>query len=132
MDVDKAVGCTLLRRWGRRILSIAIGTLMLACSGYYGEQALKLEHVQFFNVRQTQPGELRISGIAVHSSLSVQRIESVLGGREIQVRVVLVPAKKGLSGSFAYVAVLNDTVEKVTFGDEHTLIWTRERGAIGR
>lgn len=130
MAVERSRAHPLSRTWAHWICAIVVATVMVGCSDYWGERTLKLDDIQFLNIQQTQPEQLRIAGLAMHSSLSVARIESVPGNRTLQVRVMLVPARKGQSGRFAYDVVLDDTVDKVTFGDEQALIWTREGGVV--
>jgi hypothetical protein len=69
--------------------------------------------------------EVEISGLAFHSALAVERVETSLEGETMVVRVVLGPARKGLSGRFSYAAQVPATVTRVVFGKKGAEIWRR-------
>jgi hypothetical protein len=114
-----------------RYVVLVAGALLAACGGD-NELTLKLEDVQVFKAQQSRPGELLLSGLAFHSALAVERIDIVRQEDAIQVNVMLVPAKAGMSGSFTYALPLDDKVDRVTFGDAETLVWRRDGGVVRR
>lgn len=91
---------------------------------------LELKEVQFFKLdtistTETQD-ELKISGLAFHSSLCVSEIKPKKYSNEVQIIVCLSRCKKGLSGRFEYLITIPKDVEKVTFGNNRAVVWNRD------
>lgn len=91
---------------------------------------LEAEDVQFFKVSAYDSGDrlmLRVSGLAFHSALAVNALEEIKENDSLHLLVSLVPAKKGLSGSFDYTIEVPREINFVTFGDERKVVWERKR-----
>lgn len=70
---------------------------------------------------------LLVSGLAGHSAYAVVSYEVVRIGEEDQVlKVKLAPAEAGLSGSFRICVALGKADRRLLFGDEKTVIWTKQ------
>lgn len=90
-------------------------------------QILEFKDVQNFSMQEVHQGDalrLRLSGLAFHSSLIVDRVEQVTKGDTLQVRVVLRLANKGKSGRFSFDVGVPKGVRRVVFGDEGHQVWT--------
>jgi YD repeat-containing protein len=94
------------------------------------DMVLALKDVQFFNAQEisSSPLTIRVSGLAFHSLLVVREITTAQEGDSLLVLVHLIPARQGLSGTFRYDLVVPDSVNKVAFGEQRTLIWDRTLG----
>jgi hypothetical protein len=87
---------------------------------------LEYKDVGNFKVSATpaqRPTELEISGLAFHSALAVEKMENERRGEILYVRLVLVPARKGISGRFSYKIPIPDGVTKVVFGNNQHKVW---------
>lgn len=92
---------------------------------------LESKDVQFFKASsyQVEGNErLHLAGLAFHSALAVDKLEQEESGEVLHLKIVLVPAKKGLSGSFDYIVDIPSTIAYVTFGTAETVIWRRKEG----
>lgn len=99
-----------------------------ACSAF-NMKVLELRDVQNFSVSETlRDGSLslRVSGLAFHSALAVERIETTRDKEDLTVKVILVPARKGLSGRFDYTIDVPSGVRRVLFGESGDQIWPAE------
>ncbi len=87
---------------------------------------LSFEDVQNLKVSETSDGEikqLRISGLAFHSALAVERMTTQIEGSIMLVKIELVPTRPELSGQFAYTVDIPRNVTRVFFGDLRHQIW---------
>jgi hypothetical protein len=113
---------------GRVVVFALIAFLPMACA--WGDQmVLEAKDVQFLKVIEvnSSPAQvLRISGLAFHSSLAVDKVTANVDGNSLEVKVHLVPTRKGLTGNFTYEAAIPDSVDVVRFGNEKTVIWKRD------
>ena len=66
---------------------------------------------------------MRVTGLAMHSALAVQRVETQTEDGAVHVRVVMALAKKDQTGSFDVVVLVPASATKVVFGDEQSVIW---------
>ena len=89
---------------------------------------LPLSDVQGLIVRwRPSRGTLTISGLAFHSALAVERMTTEREGKRLLVRVLLAPARRGLSGSFDYPVRVPPAVMEVAFGDNGHVVWHRPK-----
>jgi hypothetical protein len=108
-----------------RVLVFTVCCVSAGC-GKGAPMVLMLEDVQNFNVSDSSNGEvtqLRISGLAFHSSLAVDKITTQVDGSNLLVKVELVPARGDLSGRFDYPVDIPSNVKRVYFGDMKHQIW---------
>jgi hypothetical protein len=119
-----------------RLLVFCIGLLLIivaliACA-QEGNMVLELKDVQFFKAQQTNtsPTMIKVSGLAFHSSLVVQKITTSQYDESLQLLVYLSPATKGLSGNFDYTLTVPASVITVSFGKDKIAIWSRAAGVI--
>jgi hypothetical protein len=89
-----------------------------------------LEHkdTQFLKVTELadrSPLALRVSGLAFHSGLAVDRITIQTRGSSLTIYVHLTPARAGLSGSFEHEVEIPTSVNEVQFGNSEVVIWRR-------
>jgi hypothetical protein len=68
---------------------------------------------------------LKISGLALHSALTVKDITTEKEMDSMNIFVHLVPAKKGLSGSFVFETDVPQDIDIVRFGKFKVVIWKR-------
>ena len=117
------------RRWGAHavwgVLAVAlfVGGVVLADQ----PTVLEANHVQSFETTVVHAGghtRLRLSGLAFHSALAVERLERNQDGAVLNLRILLVPTRPGLSGSFDYTIDVPPSVSSVTFGVNGTVIWS--------
>jgi hypothetical protein len=90
---------------------------------------LELKDVQSFKanvISAPTADNLKLSGLAFHSSLAVSDIEIIRQKESITVIVYLAPAKNGMSGNFEYIISLPNSINTVKFGTEGAVIWKRE------
>jgi len=104
----------------------------LAITSCYSSRPTVLEtnDVQSFRTTAIDAGghtRLRLSGLAFHSALAVKRLERGEDGEQLHLRILLVPARHGLSGSFDYMIDVPSGVSTVTFGAARTVIWRAPR-----
>ncbi len=90
-------------------------------------QSLRYEDVSRFSVSEvgSSPTTLRISGLAFHSALVVEKIGTRVEGTSLNVEAQLVSTREGLSGSFSTDIRVPDEVTVVTFGPTKVPIWKR-------
>jgi hypothetical protein len=111
----------------RIALALFLSIVAVACA--QGQPViLESKDVQFFKVfayKVEGNARLHLSGLAFHSALAVEKLEQEESGEVLHLKVVLVPAKKGLSGTFDYTVDIPSTVAYVAFGNSETVIWRR-------
>jgi hypothetical protein len=104
--------------------------LMVSC--VFGDHMLlEYKDVQFFKVRETQSVPivfLEISGLAFHSSLAVEKVETQREDKSLVILIHLTPARSGLTGNFTYIFDVPASIESVYFGTGKHLIWKRGVG----
>ena len=107
-------------------LALVFVLTLTACS--LTHRVLEFKDTGSFAVQQTSvvPVTLKLSGLALHSALGVQSVTPVQKGDTTQILVNLVLVSKGLSGGFEYEYVVPPEIDRVTFGKENTLIWSRD------
>ena len=96
---------------------------------------LEFRDVANFSVEQTGTPEqikLTISGLAMHSALAVERMVTEIHGDTMGLKLILVLARKGMSGSFTFQVDIPPTVSKVEFGDRKERIWLRHASKLRR
>ena len=72
------------------------------------------------------PFTLKISGLAFHSALSVEKITTKTEGAALIVYVHLTIAKPGLSGRFEHELPVPNSINQVQFGNGKYTIWKRK------
>ena len=122
------------RAASRRICAGIVWYAAVAVSSCgYVIATLELENVQFFQAQETRQGDtlkLRISGLAMHSSLAIGRISATEKGDTMNITVALVPARKGLSGNMDYEVEIPPHINAINFGTRKAKIWQRNNGNI--
>jgi hypothetical protein len=94
---------------------------------------LEYKDVQFFKVQQMRCSpnvSLQVSGLAFHSSLVVESIETRIDHGCMVVLVNLVPARSGLKGNFTFDFDVPKEVNSVCFGPTKHVIWQRGIGPV--
>ncbi|MGF1484932.1 MAG: hypothetical protein ACFBZ8_11275 [Opitutales bacterium] len=110
------------------ILSMVLGgaAFLLSSCNKKAPMILESDDVQDFRVVEEASSNSRylsISGLAFHSSLAVSNMTTETTGKDLNIKIMLSPAKEGLSGRFSYRIILPRGIERVTFGEDGTLIW---------
>jgi hypothetical protein len=115
----------------KRLLAILLSIPAVAAGVQQDNGVLvKYADVQFFKVRETRLSPivtLELSGLAFHSSLAVDNIETKVSGDCLDVLVHLVPARQGLRGDFTYDVDVPEKVDAVCFGADRKIIWRRHK-----
>ena len=90
---------------------------------------LEYEDIKFFNTEEGGCGNnsLIISGLAMHSMMAVGEITIKFSGESMSVYILMVPAKKGLSGNFSIPVHIPKVVRKIFLGEDKNLIWERKK-----
>lgn len=116
-------------------MRIVFGLLILtaiiaACAG--SERILESKDVLFFKVQQvaSSPLKIELSGLSGHSAMSVRKITEVVNGESLQIVVYLTLATSGSSGNFDYTVTVPPSANSISFGNEKTVIWTRNAGVV--
>ena len=100
--------------------------MLISMPGCYRSFILDLDDIGGFETEYSQESEtLRISGLVMHSSYSVKKISTRQIGSDLIVKIKLVHARKGLSGSFDQTLDIPSTVDRVLLGKERKEIWLR-------
>jgi hypothetical protein len=68
---------------------------------------------------------LQITGMVFASALAVSQIDVIPNGDEMIVKVYIVHAREGLSGTIDYDGEISPEINRVCFGDEKHIIWSR-------
>jgi hypothetical protein len=98
-----------------------------ACAGL-NAMTLEFKDVQSFSLSEDRNDgllSLRISGLAFHSALAVERVETITKDDTIVVKVLLVPARSGLSGRFDHTVSVPSKIQRVVFGENGYQIWPK-------
>ncbi len=115
-------------------LFLSLIVFILATGVVHGEiMLLEYKDVQFFKVREMQSSpnvSLQVSGLAFHSSLAVESIETKVDNGCMVVLVNLVPAHGKLTGNFNYDFDVPREVNSVCFGPTKHVIWKRGVGPV--
>jgi hypothetical protein len=109
-----------------RIAFVLVVAAAAACRTVGGPTTLERRDVQHLTVETIDAaGEhfVHVSGVAMHSAMTVRRIETVTEDGTVRLRVLLAPAEKDQSGSFSVVVHVPATVRQVEFGDERDVVW---------
>ena len=113
----------------KRRLSSAISSSLLLLAAHCGHATiLEAKDTQSLKARQnfTSPGTaVELSGLAMHSALVAEGMETTIRGDTMNVRVKLGVAHSGGSGRFQYVVQVPDEVRRITFGEAEQVIWSR-------
>jgi len=107
-------------------LMVTISSI-IACMPWY-EIILETNDVASLKVIDTGSNKsthLKISGLALHSALTVKDITTEKEMDSMNIFVHLVPAKKGLSGSFVFETDVPQDIDIVRFGKFKVVIWKR-------
>ncbi|WP_303909485.1 hypothetical protein [Thiohalomonas denitrificans] len=113
-----------MKQWALRCVVLFVASVC-ACSAD-GMKKLEFKDVQNFSVTESRRDgrlTLHISGLAFHSALAVGRIETTRKDGDLIIYVILVPARKGLSGRFDYEVGLPPGIQRVLFGEGGHQIW---------
>lgn len=107
---------------------IAAVLLTTACNAG-DDMILEYKDVQSFKATpmpDRTPLVLKISGLAFHSAMSVEKITTRTEGSSLIVYVHLTLARPGLSGKFEYELPVPSSINEVRFGNEKAVIWKRK------
>lgn len=124
MQKNKLLSCKL---WV--ICFMLIGLLPSCTMGK--EIILEKKDVQFFKINEVNSNnshELKLSGLAFHSSLAVSGMKTIQKNESLTIFVYLAPAKAGMSGNFEYTIAIPSLVNTINFGSEKAVIWKRGVG----
>jgi hypothetical protein len=89
-------------------------------------EAKDVKFYEITEIRKDSKTVVRIDGLVFHSSLAVQRIEIQKRDEAAVIYVFLVPAKKGLSGSFTTEVPIQGDVQRILFGKSEVQIWPKQ------
>ena len=111
-----------------RLAYLCVLVMSAACvaSMKIGEMVLEYKDVQNFSISEHPIDggrEIEISGLAFHSALAVEKMTTEVRGDLLIVRVILVPAREGLSGRFKFNVSVPPGVKMVVFGDQMKEVW---------
>jgi hypothetical protein len=85
---------------------------------------LQLKDVQGLSVTWSKEKRvLSVKGLAFHSALAVESMRIERKGNRLLILLYLVPARRGLSGSFEYEVPVPVDVREVLFGSKAESIW---------
>jgi hypothetical protein len=92
---------------------------------------LELKYVAGFKVEEIQNDQtsyLKISGLAMHSALYIDRVEQKQKGDDLVVLLYLSLSPRGQlsSGSFDITIELKPTINRVLFGEDKKMVWERQ------
>lgn len=108
-------------------LACLLSIIAVSCAESHS-RILEAKDVQSFEVSASRVGEhtrLHISGLAFHSALAVETLDKNIDGEALRLKIGLVLAKPGLSGTFDYAIDVPFNVAYVTFGNSQVVIWRR-------
>lgn len=114
------------------VISIILLGIMPSCT-LAKEVVLEAKDVQFFKIYEIKSStseELKISGLAFHSTMAVKNIKVIQEKETITIFVYLTPTKAGMSGNFDYTLPIPGSVNVINFGTSKVIIWKRGEGAI--
>ncbi len=114
------------KRISQIVLFAIVDVIMGACAN--SPRTLEARNTFGLSVTIRDTGrqmEAEISGLCGHSALGVTHVRVVSRGRVREVIVYIEPAREGMTGNFS-VRVRLDAVDRVTFGADKTVIWTRQ------
>jgi len=117
------------KRAMRKTIGLVFVTLASACFGL-NVVPLEFKDVQNFSVREIRSDgslSLQVSGLAFHSALAVDRIETSTENETMIIKILLVPTRTGLSGRFDYTVSVPPNIKRVLFGENRYQIWPTER-----
>jgi len=113
---------------------ISLFVLLLVTCVVHGEMMLlEYKDVQFFKVCETRSSPnvtLNVSGLAFHSALAVESVQTRADDNCMVVLVQLVPARSELTGSFTCDFDVPEEVNSVCFGPTKHVIWKRGAGTV--
>lgn len=111
----------------KHFLMVSLLSINISCESD-ATMILEYEDIQFFkaNLSSSEPRLLIVEGLAFHSALSVGEIKTTKDADTVNVKIYLVSANAGSSGSFKYEVTLANDVKKVTLGEKKYVIWKKE------
>ena len=108
--------------------------MLVFATNVVGDQMwLEFSDVQFFKSKEIKTEMkvfLEISGLAFHSSLAVDGIDTNLQDNVMIVLVHLTSNSYGLRGDFSYNIEIPEKVDSIVFGPSKRVIWKRSTGVI--
>ena len=98
--------------------------LLIGCD----EMVLEYESVGNFQIDEMIENGTHyiiVTGLSLHSSLNVKKVETLKNNSDIVVLVylTLVRSKESPSGSFYYKFKIDDSVKQILFGKNKKLVW---------
>jgi hypothetical protein len=112
-----------------RIVTACIATSLMSCA-LSTSHILETKEINRFQVQQTltiSPVKIRLSGQSMHSALAVYKIKTSESEGVLQIIVDMRLADDAhRTGGLDYPLTVPDSVHTVVFGNEKTLIWTRQ------
>jgi hypothetical protein len=111
---------------------VGAGLLLLLAVGCVTASPMILEKKFAFQLKVTPddplyPKTVQISGLSGQSAYSVKETKISGSGTDINLKIELVPASKGLSSSFSVNVAISPETTAITFGDEKAVIWERRK-----
>ena len=113
--------------WAKNVSLFLIISMLTACV-IDSNMILETKDIQFFNVKQIDgsPVVIEISGLVFHSSLGIEKIKTATSDHALQVLVYLAPATRRHSGNLDYRLTIPESINRVVFGSDKTVIWERK------
>lgn len=114
-----------MNRWVSSLNAFLAAIALTGCV----HRVLEAKDIWSFQVNRINSSsiEIRLSGLVSHSSLGVDKISTQQIDESLQVLVYLTLATKEKSGNLNYTLVIPDSVNEVVFGNDKTVIWTRQQ-----
>lgn len=117
----------------KHIFFFFFAVVLTSCMAWGNDMLLKCKDIQFFETHEMETSplvKLEVSGLAMHSSLAVNNIDTTTIDGCMTVLVHLTPARKGLRGDFKYNIEVPSAVNSVCFGSTECMIWKRGVGSV--
>jgi hypothetical protein len=101
-----------------------VASTLASCAGSK-EMILEYNDVQFFRAVLVSKSALEVSGLSFHSSMTVKNVDAKQKDDKINISVYLQSASRGGRGDFNYKLSIPGSVNMITFGPTHEVIWRR-------
>lgn len=112
------------------VTNIVLITIMVASQSGCDVMVVEYKDVAKFSIEEkkinNEENAVTISGHITHSSLSVKEVIEKYKNEEINLMVLLTPARRELSSHFKHQTIASKTIKKITFGQNRHVIWQRD------
>jgi hypothetical protein len=106
---------------------------IISVTGYiliFGTRVLEVEDIVDFKANEVRNGEniyVEISGFSFNSFPHTYRFSTQKKDPEILVQIHEISTKRNPEGIFTYVVKIDKDVDRITFGRNKEVIWTRKK-----